>query len=295
MIYAAAIVAKNRPEWGREYYDRILLYIRDIANPSSEDNYFPMYRQKDFYLGNSWASGLMSAELSPHGREQESSSEAIAAWEGVALFGDVMMEAFEGDEENQKRARQVRNLGEFLTSMEVNAADRFYHIWGLNDNDKAAKNSTRLTSSDENTASVHLNTYPSGYRKFVVGMMNDSMASFQTWFSNEPVVSYGIQLMPLTAVAERRDNPEWVKLVYPIYNKSCKAADENSDGFCSDNGWSIIQFGLLAEIGETDKALEMASELDEKVYLSDGGCGNSLSNTIWFISTRKVPSTSGEA
>ena len=62
MIYAAAIVAKNRPEWGREYYDRVLLYIRDIANPSAEDKNFPMFRQKDWYLGNSWAGGLMSSE-----------------------------------------------------------------------------------------------------------------------------------------------------------------------------------------------------------------------------------------
>lgn len=32
-----------------------------------------------------------SVQLSPHGREQESSSEAIAAFEGIALFGDVMV------------------------------------------------------------------------------------------------------------------------------------------------------------------------------------------------------------
>ena len=50
-----------------------------------------MFRQKDWYLGNSWAAGLMSMELSPHGREQESSSEAISAFEGIALFGDVMV------------------------------------------------------------------------------------------------------------------------------------------------------------------------------------------------------------
>ncbi len=31
-----------------------------------------------------------SVELSPHGREQESSSEAIAAFEGIALYGNVM-------------------------------------------------------------------------------------------------------------------------------------------------------------------------------------------------------------
>lgn len=33
-------------------------------------------------------------ELSPHGREQESSSEAIAAFEGIALYGNVMASGF---------------------------------------------------------------------------------------------------------------------------------------------------------------------------------------------------------
>jgi hypothetical protein len=194
------------------------------------------------------------------------------------------MDAFEGDEENLKSARLVRNLGEFLTSMEVDAANRFYHVWGLNDNDSK---SSKLLSASEAKADQHINTYPSTYVKPVVGMMHETMASFQTWFSNEPVVSYGIQLMPLTAVAERRDDPEWVNILYPVYEESCEAADEGSDGFCTDNGWSIIQSGLLAETGEIDKALEMAAEVDEEIYLSDGACGNSLTNTLWFISTRK--------
>lgn len=168
--------------------------------------------------------------------------------------------------------------------MEVDAANRFYHVYGLNDND--AKSSTLLSAANDESV-PHVNTYPSSYKKPVVGMMHETMASFQTWFSNEDVVSYGIQLMPLTAVAERRDNPEWTSLVYPIYEESCQAADEQSDGFCSENGWGIIQAGLLAETGEIDEALEMASDIDEQIYFSDGACGNSLSNTLWFISTRK--------
>ena len=190
------------------------------------------------------------------------------------------------DADNLKRAQLVRNLGEFLTSMEVDAANRYYHVYGLNDND--VKSSTFLSSSDANE-NQHVNTYPSSYERPVVGMMHETMASFQTWFSNEDVVSYGIQLMPLTAVSERRDNPEWSNLVYPMYEKSCKAADEESEAFCSDNGWSIIQSGLLAETGKIDEALDMASKIDETIYLSDGACGNSLTNSLWFISTRKSP------
>ena len=104
------------------------------------------------------------------------------------------------------------------------------------------------------------------------------------------MVSYGIQLIPLTAVAERRDDPEWSNILYPVYAKSCKAADDANNGFCEDNGWSIVQAGLLAETGEIDDALEMAAEIPAKVFISEGACGNSLSNTLWFISTRKVQS-----
>lgn len=104
------------------------------------------------------------------------------------------------------------------------------------------------------------------------------------------MVSYGIQLIPLTAVAERRDDPEWSNILYPVYAKSCKTADEANDGFCTDNGWSIAQAGLLAETGEIDDALEMAAEISAKIYKSDGACGHSLSNTLWFIATRKQQS-----
>ena len=61
-ISAAAIVAKHRPQWGVKYFERILLYVRDIANPSADDEFFPMYRQKDWYLCNSYAAGLVSSE-----------------------------------------------------------------------------------------------------------------------------------------------------------------------------------------------------------------------------------------
>ena len=65
-----------------------MLWIRDIANPSPEDTYFPVTRHKDWYRGHSWAGGL---PLFIAGRNQESSSEAINAYEGVSLFGEVMV------------------------------------------------------------------------------------------------------------------------------------------------------------------------------------------------------------
>ena len=84
------------------------------------------------------------------------------------------------------------------------------------------------------------------------------------------MVSYGIQLMPLTAIAERRDDPEWSKLLYPIYADACERANEGSDGFCEDNGWSILQAGVLAETGKINDALEFASDIPDEVFVSQG-------------------------
>jgi len=113
-------------------------------------------------------------------------------------------------------------------------------------------------------------------------MLHQSMASFQTWFATEDFVSYGIQLIPFTPIAESRDDPEWAAKVYPLYKKSCDAELD----FCEDNGWTIIECGLYATVGYPKEALEQAQQIPEKVYLSDGGNGHSLTNTLWYISTR---------
>ena len=263
-VYAAAVVAKNDPVWAAENFDRVLLYIRDIANPSADDKYFPQFRQKDWFLGSSWAAGIVSAENSPHGRNQESSSEAIAAYEGIALYGAAMVDIFSksGHAADLELAKLVRDAGQLLTSTELRAANRYWHVW----------------SSDD-----HVNTYPPAYTKPVVGMLYETMASFQTWFAPYAVVSYGIQLIPFTPIGEYRDDVTWATDLYPLYEESCEAVED----FCIDNGWSILQAGLLATTGKRKEALEQALEIPAKVYATDGGIGNSPSNTIWYIATRK--------
>jgi endo-1,3(4)-beta-glucanase len=89
-IYAAAVVAHFDADWGRKFFEQVVMLVRDIANPSVQDSAFPLFRHKDWYQGNSWASGV---PLPPYlnGKNQESSSEAIAAYEAVALYGRIMV------------------------------------------------------------------------------------------------------------------------------------------------------------------------------------------------------------
>ena len=64
------------------------------------------------------------------------------------------------------------------------------------------------------------------------------MAQFQTWFGNAPYLAYGIQLLPLTPIAEERDNVEWAKQLYTSYSESCQSTPD-----CDENGWYVIVSG----------------------------------------------------
>mmetsp|Transcript_5158 Transcript_5158/g.9805 ORF Transcript_5158/g.9805 Transcript_5158/m.9805 type:complete len:1224 (+) Transcript_5158:251-3922(+) len=262
-IYAASAVAHFDPSWGKAFFENVLLLIRDIANPSPNDEFFPTYRMKDWYLGNSWAGGIAMAY--PNGRNQESSSESIAAYEAVSLFGSVMAENWEKDQAMDSPAkaavaRHIREVGRLLTSTEVRSADRYWHV---------------------RQSGTKSGIYPEQYKPLVVGIMWNMMAQFQTWFGNAPHLAYGIQLLPLTVVSERRDDIDWAKQLYPSFAESCMNAPD-----CDEQGWGILQHAILAEVGHPKLAMEYAEKLPEEAFTSAGGDGHSLTNTLWYYSTR---------
>lgn len=58
--------------------------IRDYANPSIEDKYFPVFRSFDWYNGHSWAKGIFE---SGDGKDEESTSEDVNAAYSLKLWG----------------------------------------------------------------------------------------------------------------------------------------------------------------------------------------------------------------
>jgi endo-1,3(4)-beta-glucanase len=161
-IYSAAVLAHFKPEWGRLFYQKVLLMVRDIANPSAEDPFFPTWRHKDFYLGSSWANGIMGPN--PNGRNQESSSEAIAAYEAVAMFGEVMRGVFMNDTDPAlaETALHVRDMGRLLLATELRSAKTYWHVMPVE------SNVTRV--------------YPAIYKPRIVGMLWSMLAQEQTWY-----------------------------------------------------------------------------------------------------------------
>lgn len=290
-IYAAAVVAHFDLEWGKSYFERVLLLIRNIANPSAEDRYFPVMRHKDPYQvslherlislllrlwncnlklaspfrllsqqGHSWASGIVRPPYR-NGRNQESSSESIAAYESVAIYGEVMSNIFRECNDRLKlaAAERVRRVGKYTATSELRSTKRYYHI--------NSGNPIRI--------------YPQEYNYLSIGIMWQTMAQFQTWFGNDPYLVYGIQLMPVTAIGEQRDSVEWLKSIYFPMAESCDKYEN-----CAATGWSVQILGSLAAVGHPKLASEKAVKLPEGAFTSAGGDGHSLTNILWYIATR---------
>lgn len=152
-------------------------------------------------------------------------------------------------------------MGRLLLATELRSAKTYWHV------QKPGPNVTRI--------------YPAIYSPRVVGMLWSMLAQEQTWFGAEPFKSYGIQLMPLTPVAEQRDTVEWVTEMLPLFNASCA---ENA--VCEKDGWSVLVHASNAVIGNWRPAWSAIQRLNDSVFLTAGGNGHSRANTLWYIATR---------
>jgi endo-1,3(4)-beta-glucanase len=86
-VNTAAIIGHLDPTWltaSNVAYVNAL--VRDVANPSSSDPYFPVSRSFDWFVGHSWSKGLF---YSADGKDEESGSEDYNFAYGMKLWGMV--------------------------------------------------------------------------------------------------------------------------------------------------------------------------------------------------------------
>jgi endoglucanase Acf2 len=150
-----AWVAKDR--WG----GMVDLMVRDIASTERGGKDFPFLRVFDPYEGHSWASGIGLGEW---GNNQESSSEAINAWAGLILWGEL-----HGDE-------ALRDLGIWLYTTETEAIQ---HYW----------------------FDIHGLVFPKEYPHVETSMLFGGKYAHNTWWTDEPRQIKGINLLPITTAS----------------------------------------------------------------------------------------------
>lgn len=154
LLYAAAVAGARDPDLAGEIGPVLDLVAEDIAAPGTSDA-FPVRRAFDPVEGHSWASGI-----SPFadGNNQESSSEAVLAYNGVALWADLR-----GDEALATSAR-------WMLSAEAEASTR---LWLAPD----------LSGFE-------------AFAHQIVAIEWGAKRDYATWFSADPAAMLGIQIIP---------------------------------------------------------------------------------------------------
>jgi endoglucanase Acf2 len=158
-LRAAAELARHDPAWAApdRYGGMVELLVRDAAAPRRDDPMFPFLRCFDPYAGHSWASG--HAKFGD-GNNNESSSEAMAAWCGLILWGEAT-----GD-------RRIRDLGIALHAIEMSAIEEYWF-------------------------DVRGSNHPPDYPPSVVTMVWGGKGANGTWFSGNPEAIHGINWLPI--------------------------------------------------------------------------------------------------
>ena len=177
-IRTAAEIALRDPAWAAK--DRwgamVELLVADIATTERGRTDFPFLRNFDPYEGHSWANGLGGVgEYGVYGNNQESSSEAINAWAGLILWGEVT-----GN-------RELRDLGAYLYATEAQAID---HYW----------------------FDVHGLVLAPEYKNVDVAQLFGGKYIHNTWWTDDPRQITGINLLPITtASAYMARHPDYIR------------------------------------------------------------------------------------
>ena len=161
-IYAASILGKYDTSFVDEYKDRVNLLVADIASYETYPE-FPIERTYDPYSAHSWAAGLSPFQ---DGNNQESSSEALNAYNGVALWADVI-----GNKTLKKNG-----------------------VWMLSNETATANTAWR----NVDTSASYLKNYTSPVASLSFG----GKRTYSTFFSDESNTKLAIQLIPMSPVME---------------------------------------------------------------------------------------------
>ncbi|CAM9532890.1 unnamed protein product, partial [Ascophyllum nodosum] len=180
LLYAAAVLVKFRPAFYEAYKEQLDFLVGDVAGQSTGDKaeLFPNTRQKDFYDGHSWTSGLFPQG---NGKSQESVSESINAYFAVYLLGLAT-----GD-------NRTRDWGRVLLALELRAARKY---WQMPDGNGV------------------YDSFFSSHR--MVGVVASLEAVQLTWFGGNVEYVHCINMLPFTPITEELLQRDFVEQEWPV-------------------------------------------------------------------------------
>ncbi|EGZ06377.1 putative endo-1,3-beta-glucanase [Phytophthora sojae] len=163
-VTASAMLKSLDPKWKRmkELDAMIWMMLRDVANPSAEDAFFPKFRYFSFYFGHSYSHGVTPMA---DGKDEESTSEDVNFYYGMKLWGQV------------SKNKAVEDLGSLMLRLNARAIRTYF-----------------LMTSDN---TIHPKEFVPNH---VTGIFFDNKAAYATWFSAERYAIHGIQMIPVSPI-----------------------------------------------------------------------------------------------
>ncbi|ODV88378.1 glycoside hydrolase family 81 protein [Tortispora caseinolytica NRRL Y-17796] len=187
-VHAAAVLALYDPSWIANPANKtwVDMLVRDIANPSEDDAFFPVSRAFDWFHGHSWAKGLFG---SGDGKDEESTSEDYHHIYGIMLWAMVT-----GDSSMEHRAAMQ------LAIMKQSFNHYFLYTSG---------NNTMPSATVANKVS---------------GILFENKVDHATYFGMNREYIHGIQMLPLTPASVYIRQKQFVQeewdLLFASYNSS---------------------------------------------------------------------------
>ncbi|MES2094043.1 MAG: glycosyl hydrolase [Actinomycetota bacterium] len=160
-LYAAGVLAKDNPELASRWAPVMNLLAADLAT-TAKSSYFPVQRVFDAFAGHSWASGTAPFG---DGNNQESSSEAVSAWNGLALWAAASSQS------------ALESEARWMLSAEAASSKAYWTDFPLD-------------------SSVY-----QGFDHTVTSLVWGGKRDYATFFSADPSTRLGIVVLPMSPVA----------------------------------------------------------------------------------------------
>lgn len=247
LVYTAAVIGYLDPTWlTPANIEWVNALIRDFANPSETDPYFPFQRNFDWWSGHSWAGGLQTNQ---DGRNEESSSEDAFATYGLKMWGKVS-----GDANMEARA----NL---QLAVQKRAFSKYFLL--------TANNTVQPDSFLPNK---------------VVGILFDNLITHSTYFGNTTLEIEGIQMLPINPSSAYTRPKDFVREEWDTYfegGEGFNVNQSNSRERTVPPAWTPVVYSNLALI-EPSEAFNFFQNLTG--FLDDTGNGIDAGLSVtWFL------------
>jgi hypothetical protein len=216
-IYAASVVAALDPDrdtdhsWRKFNEEKVNLLVRDIANPSQDDPYFPIVRTFDWFRMQNIADTGPDA----NGGNTESSSESVNSNYALATWGAVTNNS------------PFQALAAIMTAAEIRTSKAFYQITP----DTAYVKAMDFPEVD---VTVKLPKNRSGVRKIVpsnepvMNILRANIVETNTFVGPLLANRIGINLLPVSPMSEYLISRDWANVHYDTLRR---LEDTNTEQF----------------------------------------------------------------